>query len=351
MPNAFIEPNREEIDYIMSRMPDTSELGSAIKEEFRKAMDYVLGAFDTNVRSVTQKIPGLDQGQHHYFAIRALNTPSTPAGQKSDVQLVGQEYFGINRFFPSLTDIADVEYWALYKGGGWELHTWNSHGEHLAADSRGTGELQTGYVKVNGAYLGPEDVISFMHTFKKRAEGSFARFNDPKTIEYVFSQIEKGQQPLERRLRQLQDLNLVDENGELTYIAYSRGTQQQATNRMVFDTILRHIREGNLKFLKFGQNIGPHGRTKEIADFYEKNDIEKLVKKTSPSYEDVQRFLRLEKKCLLKFGFSIRDMHLLKDWPDLKSYTSLDVPASNNTNQVRKNTISAFERIRRALGG
>jgi len=292
MPNAFIEPTKEEQIYIVSRMPDASSLDDFTKKEFEKAMNSVLINFDTNVRSATINFPQ-SLGQGHYHAIRALNKPSAPPGYKRNVQLVGQEYFGTNRFFPQFVDIADIEFWALYEDGDWGLHTWNNHGEHLEVRSGGMGELKTGFLKVNGVYLGPEEVISFMQCFKRRVEGNFGRYHNAKTIEYTLSQLEKGQKPVERRLAQLRALNLVDESNEPTYILESLTAQQEAKNRKEYDQMIKWLRIGMDAFLN-GLDLGPHRTSDEIRLFYMQNDIEALVSTQNPSYDDVQRFLELE---------------------------------------------------------
>jgi hypothetical protein len=347
MPNAFIEPTKKEKNYIVSRMPDTDSLDDTAKKEFERAMDSLLISFDTCVRSATINFPQ-SLGQGHYHAIRALNTPSTPPGYKRNVQLVGQEYFGVNRFFPAFRDIADIEFWGMYEDGDWGLHSWNSHGEHLEVRSGGIGELKTGFLKVNGVYLGPEEVISFIQCFKRRVEGNFKRYYDDKTIRYTISQLEKGQKPLQRRLDQLRALGLIDENHEPTYILESMATDQEATDRKEYDQIIKWLRRG-VDSVPSGLDLGPHGISDEIKLFYRQNPIRSLVNTQNPSYDDVQRFLELEKQCLLKFGFSLRDIHLL-DWPDLLEYSTLNSSQNTTPNQRKKNTLSAFQKIRRAVG-
>jgi hypothetical protein len=340
---AFVEPDDERLNYICSIMPDASLLDDAVKMEFEKAMGFVLGNFDTNVRTVTKGLIN-DVGQNHYFAIRALNTPSTPFGSyyKRNAQLVGQEYFGINRFFPSFLDIADIQWWAIFEDGDWQLHTWNTHGEHLATGNSGMGRFKTGYIKVNGAHLGPEDVISFMNSFKRRAEGNFIRYYDPKTIDYTLSQLEKGQQPIERRLRQLRELNLIDENNEHTYILRSRYTEQKAEDRCHQDLTLNDLRKGYRK-LPNATDLGVHGNTSDIKEFYKQNDIEALISTKNPSFDDVQKFLELEREAYLKFGFSLSDIHLL-EWPGLLDYSTLG--ASNNVPKQQ----GIVDKLKKAIG-
>jgi len=347
MPISFIEPTKEEQEYIVSRMPDVSSLDDITKYEFERAMYSALCALD-NVRTATINMGSV--GQNHYFAIRALNTPSTPRGYKKGIQLVGQEYFGMNRFSQTMPDVADVEFWALYEGGDWELHTWNHCGEHLMVGPKGMGELKTGYLKINGIYLSPKEVISYVLCMKRRAEGNFARHYNNKTIDYTHSQLLKGQQPAERRLRQLQELNWLDENLEPTYILHSAYVKQTAAERKMYDKQLKLLREPHT----FPSMVlGPHGHIGKICEFYNKNHIKALVDTKNPSYEDIQRFLQLERQCLIKFGFSLRDIHLLKDWPELAEYANLDAPApcQNITlAQMQKDTSSLFQRIRKMLG-
>src|SRR3989338_9818878 len=155
MPIAYEEPNKEEQIYILSGMPDVSLLDAKTKELFKESLDSLLIFFETYVREATK--PMGSNGQNHYLAIRSLNTPSAPKGYDRRVQLVGQEYFGINRFFPSLVDIADIEYWALWEKGDWMIHNRSSDGEHFEVGNSGKGDFINGYLKINGQVLTPEE--------------------------------------------------------------------------------------------------------------------------------------------------------------------------------------------------
>lgn len=304
MPVAFIEPTKEETAYIISRMHDSSSLDNNLFEEFRRAMNSILLKTDTALRSQTVHMGGI--GQNHYLAIRALCTPKMTGAK--NCQIVGQEFFGMNRFFPSSIDIADMEWWAVYENGGWGLHTWNQKGEHLLTGSSGMGDFVAGALKINHLYLSPSEVVSFLHSIKRRTGGNFARYYDRKTLQYVMTQIQSGQQASQRRLRQLEDLGFILPDGSLSYTGRSITFAQEALNRKEYDEQIRKLRTGKLP----DTELGPHGRGSDINKFFKDNKIEDLVK-ASPSYDNIKRFLELERECAARYGISLRDVYLV-DW-------------------------------------
>jgi len=345
MATSFHELTKEEKAHVVGKMPDTTKLDKNTKAELEKAIKYPLVDLDAKIRSLTINMG--DCGQNHYFAVRALNTPGDATEYGKKAQLVGQQYFGLNRFFPEFLDIADIEVWAVFQNGNWDLHTWNQHGEHLVCNFSGTGKLVTGYLNVNGQYLGPEETLSFVHGMRRRENGNFGRVNDQRMLQYTLSQLEKGQQPLERRLRRLQDLRMTDSTGKQSYILRCKDpkyAKMEALDRKKWETKLRLLRK-NPDDLADNDDVGPHGDPKEIKKFYFDNKIMDLVNTKNPSYDKVECYVKLDRECFTRFGFTLSQMHLV-NWPQLVSYAAIyeAPPAVESPNK------SLIGRVIQALG-
>ncbi len=122
-PIAFIQPATLEIARIIKATHMAENLPQSTRNQFERAVKEVRLYVDGKVRAHYGILA-------HHNAIRALNNPQTTAlpPRLRRVQLAGEEFFGLNRFMDNFPDVADIQWWSLYKEGSWTLHTINNQG-------------------------------------------------------------------------------------------------------------------------------------------------------------------------------------------------------------------------------
>ncbi|MFT4303569.1 MAG: hypothetical protein ACMXYG_03320 [Candidatus Woesearchaeota archaeon] len=339
---AYIEPSPEKLDFIVERMIQPDEIDKIVsREEFETCINFIIMELDTSIRNQTKHLANV--GQNHYFAIRSLNTPTSKKTKLGNIegQLVGQEYFGVSRFSPVLMDIADIQYWAIWKDGDWQQHTWNHYGEHLAVGDAGVGKFQTGYLIVNGKLLQPQEVVSFVRGILRRINSGFnLRYND-RALSYAASQIIAGQTPTQSRLDQLLDVNWINDSSSIsnpsdrqTYILRSKSLRQQATDKKRYDEWFQSLIN---KKARKNAELGPHGNSSDILDFFSQYNIEDKVDdyKSNPDYDKSRELIEMNRVCYNRFGISIIELYMISI-PSLTQYTVLE--SQNNGHQQPHHT-------------
>lgn len=231
-PIAYIQPTEEEIQRILDAVHYIQSLPDDLQKQLVEATREIRFMVDGSIR-------GIVGATRHYNAIRALNNP-----EKTDVsdttrtrrsQLAGEEFFGINRYMSNLVDIADIQWWAVYKNGSWTLQTWNSEGEHLDTGLGGWGDLVGSIIKVNGRVLTPEETIAFYRTLKLRNERGFISQESQQTLQQLMKFLDSGETlptRFEEQLELCHDLGLIEGDGRsLTYVGRSLILPQRAIQR------------------------------------------------------------------------------------------------------------------------
>jgi len=98
---------------------------------------------------------------------RALQSDAQP-----DAQLIGIEFFGINRYVRNLLDIATIQWWAVVRTRAthdrWRLDKTNPSGESLQL---GAEEYCAYLVSVNGRFLGSRETNSLYGEIRNREFG------------------------------------------------------------------------------------------------------------------------------------------------------------------------------------
>lgn len=228
---AYVQPSPQDVERILAsinyvvRLPeDQQRLFVDATQEMRYFLDGAIRAKFGATR--------------HFNAIRCLNDPTrtnvADLLSRRNVQLAGEEFFGLNRFMPNIPDIADVQWWAVYADGSWQLDTWNPEGEHLDTGFNGWGNLVCAVLKVNGQVLTPNQTVAFYRTLKLRDEQGFMTQESMINLQAMLNGLTQRRLPrgLEQHLELAHDLGLVeDDSRTLTYIGESMITPTKALLR------------------------------------------------------------------------------------------------------------------------
>jgi hypothetical protein len=309
MTTAFVEPSTERKHHIISQMHRVSSLPEDQREEFEEIVRQLRMDVDTRVRSKTSMISDdRDYGQHHYFGIRALNDPKEKIIGTDGAQLCGEEFFGVNRFVDELLDVADIQWWAMYKGDGWSLHTRAAPGEHL--DCWGSwGDLEAAVIMVNGVPLSVDETLSLYRTLQNRARRNFTQRFKRDDIQKNLERIVNGKRVRAKQLQILQDLGLYDGN-ELTYTGRALLEQQEALERkeiqQQFQVALDH------HGLTADRKLGPHGNLFEIAHYLEQTGIKDLLDKPTLTVDECKELKSKETEFVKKYGFSFLQESMIR---------------------------------------
>ncbi len=230
--NAYVEPTQQEVQRVLEAIHFVGRLPEDKQRQLVEATQEIRYFFDGQVRARYG-------ATRHFNAIRCLNNPeeTNVAGQLSlpGSQLAGEEYFGLNRFMINFPDIADIQWWSVYKDGSWRLDSWNPQGEHLDTGFNGWGELVGSVIKLNGKVLNPEEMIGFYRAIRLRNERGFMTDESLDNLQTLVRAID-GEGSLGRRYEEqvemAHDLGLVDVNGRLlTYTGRSMITPTTARQR------------------------------------------------------------------------------------------------------------------------
>jgi hypothetical protein len=251
--NAYTEPTREEVQRVMDAVHRVMNLPERQQRQLVEATKEIRFYFDGQIRARFG-------ATNHYNAIRCLNdptvtrVPSMPEG----VQLAGEEFFALNRFMPNFADVADIQWWAVYQNGSWQLDTWNPQGEHLDTGVNGWGQLIGSVMKLNGKVLTPEEMVAFHRAIRFRNERGLLPkqyFDAMKGMLTILR--DEGSLPgrFQEHLETAYDFGLVEVDGKtLTYAGQSmiapvtarQRKQRQLTERdpkirgIVVPTIFNH---------------------------------------------------------------------------------------------------------------
>lgn len=216
-PNAYIQPTDEEVQRVLDAVHMMQELPEDQQRMLIEATQEIRYFFDGQTRAEFG-------ATNHFNAIRCLNDP-----QRTDiidklhipnVQLAGEEFFGLNRFMQNYPDIADIQWWSVYQNGSWRLDTWNPQGEHLDTGINGWGDLVGSVIKLNGKTLTPTETIGFYRTTKLRNEKGFIDERGFQNLQNIIGILSQESLPrrYEQQLEFAYDLGLVQQNGRsLTY--------------------------------------------------------------------------------------------------------------------------------------
>lgn len=297
MANAFTEPTDEKKRHILSQMHRVDLLPEDERATFEEIINSIHTDLDTKVRAKTSMIPDdRDAGQHHYFGIRALNTP-----ERSRIDcLAGEEFFGVNRFIDELIDVGDVQWWAVYDNGGWGLHTRCALGEHL--ETWGSkGSLKSAVIMVNGMPLSVDETISFYRIMKKRQRNGFSRRFSSKKFMDALKKISEGKKSGDSDIAKLEEFGLV-ENGKLTYAGKTLITEQEAkTRKEAVEKLRSAIDSHGLR----NEIVGAHGAFGEISDFLTETGIRELADNDALTEAEIIELKVKDRACSRRFGFSV----------------------------------------------
>jgi len=309
MTTAFVEPGIERKQHVISQMHRVSSLPEDQREEFEEVVRQLRMDIDTGIRSRTSSIPdSRDNGQHHYFAIRALNDPRTQPIGTDGAQLCGEEYFGVNRFIDELLDVADVQWWGLYEGRGWSLHERCKEGEHLECWGS-WGNLRAAVVMVNGIPLSVDETLSFYRTLKNRGRKGFTQRFKREDIQKSLERIVDGKRVSSKELQILKSLRLYD-GTELTYTGRAFLEQQEAKERKETENYLQVALDHH--GLTADRKLGPHGNLFEIAHYLEQTGIKALLDKPTLTETEYRELKSKEAEFVKKYGFSFLQESLIK---------------------------------------
>lgn len=235
-PVAYIQPTPEEVRQILAAVHLVNGLPVDLQRQVAEATKETRYFFDGAIRAQFG-------GTRHFNAIRCLNDPTTTAitpdmvrlPGENRVQLAGEEFFGLNRFMPNYADLADVQWWAVYRDGSWDLDRWNPQGEHLDTGVNGWGELVGSVMKVNGHVLTPQETVAFYRSIRMRNERGFLGAEARDAIDAAMRAVqEEGSLPsrYQNRLEVANDLGLLSDDGRtLTYTGLSMITPATARQR------------------------------------------------------------------------------------------------------------------------
>jgi len=305
---AFTEPSSERKQHLISQMYQVSDLDDSVQEEFTDTIKKIRDELDSRIRSKTTAIQDTrDHGQHHYFAIRALNDPKDPTNQFGNSQLVGEEFFGLNRFVDELLDVADVQWWAMYDGKGWDTHRRCDLGEHLECWGS-SGKLKAAVIFVNGMPLNLDETLSFYRTFINRRRKKFTERFKRETVDDI---LKRGKNITLDELELLEELGLA-EYTELTYTGRSLVEKQEASDRKNASHGLQAALDHH--GLAKDQQLGPHGKLFEIVNYLQTNGIKALLEKPVITENEFSLLKDQEALFVKRFGFSYLHESSLRLW-------------------------------------
>ncbi|PLW79290.1 hypothetical protein C0585_08425 [Candidatus Woesearchaeota archaeon] len=246
-PNAYVDPTTEEIRLVTDHLTFVDSLPESVREAYANAVKEIRYFLDGAVR----KHFG---ATNHFNAIRCFNHP-----EQTDIshvgipnaQLAGEEFFGLNRFLSNYPDIADVQWWAIYKDGSWRLDTWNPGGEHLDTGYRGWGELVGAVIKVNGKTLTAPETLAFYRTLMLRDSIGFMTPQEHDGLVSDLRTIQVGSidSVNDDVASKMEKLGLVDNSG-LTYVGRSMIQRTVAKDRLAEQT---RVQDGLV-----GQIVNPY---------------------------------------------------------------------------------------------
>jgi hypothetical protein len=220
--NAYVQPSSEEVQRVLEAMHMIRTLPEDQQRRLIEATREIRYFFDGQVRATFG-------GTQHFNAIRCLNDPTRTTLPRAldlgETQLAGEEFFALNRFMTNYPDIADIQWWAAYKDGSWQLDTWNPEGEHLDTGSNGWGNLVGSVMKVNGRVLNPNEMFAFYRTMRLRNEKGFVQPETQEAIKtFLLAVGTQGRLPqrYDEQVETAMDLGLIGEDGKsLTYAGKS----------------------------------------------------------------------------------------------------------------------------------
>lgn len=228
---AYVQPTPQDVERVLAAINHVARLPEDQQRLFADATREVRYFLDGAIRARFG-------ATRHFNAIRCLNDPTrtnvADLLSRRNVQLAGEEFFGLNRFMPSIPDIADVQWWAVYESGSWQLDTWNPEGEHLDTGFNGWGNLVGSVLKVNGQALTPEQTVAFYRTLKLRDEQGFMTQESMVNLQAMLNGLTQRRLHggLEQHLELAHDLGLVESDSRtLTYVGNSMITQTRALLR------------------------------------------------------------------------------------------------------------------------
>src|SRR3989338_11067201 len=230
--NAYVQPTSEEVERVLGALHMVQALPEDRQRQLVEATREIRYFFDGQVRARF----GATQ---HFNAIRCLNNPETTDVVRAlsipGTQLAGEEFFALNRFMPNYPDVADIQWWSVYRDGSWRLDTWNPEGEHLDTGFNGWGNLVGSVLKLNGRVLTPPEMIALYRTLKLRNERGFMDERASGNLQTLMKALNtEGSLPrrYEEQLETAHDLGLVGEDGRtLTYVGRSMITPVTARQR------------------------------------------------------------------------------------------------------------------------
>ena len=230
--NAYVQPTPEEVGKVLEALHRVQGLPLDQQKQLVEATREIRYFFDGQVRARFG-------ATNHFNAIRCLNNPeATQVETVLDAprtQLAGEEFFALNRFMQNFPDIADIQWWSVYKNGSWGLDTWNPEGEHLDTGVNGWGDLVGSVMKLNGRVLTPQEMIAFHRTVKLRNERGFMRppaFVNLQAMIRILDTDGSLPRRYDEQIETAHDLGLVDVNGKsLTYAGQSMISQVTARQR------------------------------------------------------------------------------------------------------------------------
>jgi hypothetical protein len=198
---------------------------------------------------------------NHPFAIRPLNNPlqtiinlsnhnivalespgslvQTMEGYKFNnlVQLIGMEFFGVNRHLRNFLSWANIQWWAAVRWYPerevlpWRLDRTNPNGENIIPDMS---EVVGFIVTLNDNVLTAEETKIFYNELRKR-EYQWHWYNDNKTswreVLSSLQKIENGKSIELEIVKRFQILGLLDGNQKITNISSSILSNQNAIER------------------------------------------------------------------------------------------------------------------------
>jgi hypothetical protein len=262
--NAFVDPTQEELKTVMDSM--------FWIEKMPKVPDDITNAVREIRLEIDNKIRGAVGITRHYRGIRALSEPQTIDEQYGSGVLVGEEFFGINWFLPTVPDLADVVWLAVYDRGSWSLETRNSDGEHLSSSN--DGQLRGFAIKVNGVLLQPSEVVSFYRTLQRRDDMNIlSKYGmSLEDMRGHARDLFNGRELNSESSTVLTKFGMMNSLGKLTYVGSSFVLPQAAIPRKTVMENLKYGREGsrgNRRFpVPFDVFIEPRNLPTNPSDYF-----------------------------------------------------------------------------------
>jgi hypothetical protein len=229
---AYMQPTEEEVEKVLEAIHRIEQLPEDQQKMLIEATKEIRYFFDGQVRERFG-------ATRHFNAIRCLNDPQRTQVADSlsiaNTQLAGEEFFALNRFMRNYPDIADIQWWSVYKDGSWRLDNWNPEGEHLDTGLNGWGDLVGSVIKLNGRVLTPPETIGFYRTMRLRRERGFLNQESFAKLQDLLGALkQEGTLPprYEEPLELAHDLGLVGSDGKtLTYQGESMLSEVTARQR------------------------------------------------------------------------------------------------------------------------